>query len=152
MNRAALAVLVTATAVLTGCGTPSGPAPEPSPSDPDAEKLTGFTGLDLPKSASDLTVTTKTTDDERKRMAATFRTDRKGAEAFCDAENLGTYPDPDGPSDEDRKAFDATGKTVDGSLSCRGADPNSGTVQREVLVLYPAKDKAEVHVLAYEFD
>ncbi|MFC4560228.1 hypothetical protein ACFO4E_00005 [Nocardiopsis mangrovi] len=160
MSRTAFAaVSLAAAAALSGCGgagsgpvpTPE-PSPEPSPSGAPAEQIAEFTGLTPPESAGDLDVESTTTGDGRRTMEASFTTDRAGAEAFCAADGIGVYPDPEGPDAEDRETFGADEETVDGSTSCRGALPGAGRVQRDVLVLYPAEDEASVRVLAYEYE
>ncbi|PSK95895.1 hypothetical protein CLV63_11358 [Murinocardiopsis flavida] len=155
MSRGSRGILLGATAVLaaallTACGGQEEAEPKGPPT--DRERLAGFTGLKAPENAKDLTVATAETDDERTRMKAAFGTDRKGAERFCRAANLGTYPDPEGPGEEEQEAFGVGGRSVGGSVSCRGVDPKSGDVQRDVLVVYPTKDTAEVHLIAYEVD
>ncbi|MBB5430855.1 lipoprotein [Nocardiopsis composta] len=146
--------------LLAGCsggpppdpGTTSEPTPRPSPSGPPEQVISEVTGLTPPDSAADLTAETEYTDDGRLILRAFFRTDRDGADAFCDAENLGVYRDPEGPSEEDREAHGAEEETVDGSVACRGTEPDEGRVQREVLVLYPEEDEAAVYVNAVEVD
>ncbi|MFW5417818.1 hypothetical protein J0910_14500 [Nocardiopsis sp. CNT-189] len=133
-------------------GGPSEPAPRPSPSGPPEQVIAEVTGLAPPESAEDLSAETEYTDDGRLLLRAFFRTDRAGAEAFCDAENLGVYRDPEGPSEEDREAHGAEEETVDGSATCRGTEPDEGRVQRDVLVLYPGQDEAAVYVSAVEVE
>ncbi|MFC3997586.1 hypothetical protein ACFOVU_16755 [Nocardiopsis sediminis] len=159
-RTAVLAATLALGAVLAGgCAAQDGieePAPSPPPSPTatsDTGRITEFTGLEVPEGASGLEVDVQTSDGGLTTLTAQFGTDRAGAEAFCTAENLGVYPDPEGPDDADAEAFglDPAGiDTVDGSTACRGAEPTAGRVQREVLVLYPAEDEARVHLLAYD--
>ncbi|MFC3999513.1 hypothetical protein ACFOVU_26610 [Nocardiopsis sediminis] len=155
-RSAVLAAALAAVSALAGCGADAEQAPptdlRPSPTGPPAEQLAEFTGLTPPDSAEGLEVAFATTDDGRLRMEGSFATDRAGAEAFCAADGIGAYPDPEGPDEEDREAFGTAEETVDGSTSCRGAALDSSQVQRDVLVLYPAEDQASVHVLAYEYE
>src|SRR5690606_40175099 len=43
--------------------------------------------------------------------------------------------------EEDREAHGAEEETVDGSVACRGTEPDEGRVQREVLVLYRSEER-----------
>jgi hypothetical protein len=147
-------LLALAAAALTACGPDPDPtpAPEPSPTGSPVERLADFTGLTPPETAEDIDVTEDTTGDDRRRMTASFRTDRAAADAFCAADGLDVYHDPEGPTEEEREAFAAGADTVDGATTCRGISAEAGPVQREILVLYPEDDHASVHVIAYEYD
>ncbi|WP_017595559.1 hypothetical protein [Nocardiopsis potens] len=159
--------ILAASLALTACGgTPSGDEePSPSPSAPspvgDEERITQVTGLELPEDAAGFTLTEngETPDEDAPRpdegelgyvLEATFTTAPDRVEAFCTAPGMGIYPDPEGPGADLLETFGMDeAETVDGSVHCRGAEPEAGKVQREVLVLYPDEDTAAVHVLAY---
>ncbi|MFC4562207.1 hypothetical protein ACFO4E_10105 [Nocardiopsis mangrovi] len=157
-RSAVLAGALALAALSAGCSAggaePPAPSPPPSPTaTSDTGRVAEFAGLEVPARATGLEVDERTSDGGLTTLTARFDTDRAGAEAFCAAENLGVYPDPEGPDDADAEAFGidpADPGTVDGSTTCRGAEPTAGRVQREVLILYPGADEARVHLLAYD--
>ncbi|GAB3494369.1 hypothetical protein [Nocardiopsis coralliicola] len=157
-----LAAAAAVALLFTGCsiGSTTDPRPSQSPSPSHASSPSGspeeviaeMTDLTVPDGAKDVVAETETNRDGRLVLSASFTTDRDGAESFCEGENLGVYRDPEGPSEEARKTHDTAVETVDGAIECRGVKPDTGTIQREILILYPEEDSAEVHVSAFEVD
>lgn len=143
-----ISVLVAAVGVLASCSPgdasqeESSPEPAVTMTQSPEELKKGFevqSGLVIPSDAENLEIEGKYLEGERPYYELRFEATRGGAEVFCTAENLGTYRDEGGPTDEEYELFSVREDAEDIALivECTGGHPSKGNVNREALVVFP---------------